>query len=125
MTKRTKVKKIINCVVCGSNEAKKTYCASCGKLVEKIIKAFSVRKSKSCDASNYILVAKKFINAKTCFYCCREFSKKNNKTLDHFIPCRISIDNSAENINISCKECNWSKAGMVVEDWVPRRWPQP
>lgn len=48
-----------------------------------------------------------------CVYC----GAKVNLVIDHLIPVSKGGDDEPENLAISCKPCNASKAGMLLEEW--------
>lgn len=65
-----------------------------------------------------IAVSKKFVNSNLCCYCNRSFTENNPKSLDHIIPVCNGGTNDAENINISCLECNYCKKDLPLSNWV-------
>ncbi len=51
-------------------------------------------------------------NYKNCFYCKRVLTFEES-TIDHYIPKSKGGSNALENLRISCRECNLSKADQM------------
>lgn len=93
------------------------WCTTCSQLIKnKIVGVLSTRGSVS--QSTYTEVALKYIKSTSCCYCRREYIDQNPRSCDHIIPVCLGGTNNPDNINICCLECNISKAGLPLNQWI-------
>ena len=56
----------------------------------------------------------------TCEYC-KKMIQFGNDSVDHRLPISRGGDNSRENLNISCRFCNFSKNNKTVEEFLAKK----
>jgi hypothetical protein len=74
--------------------------------------------NNAASAVVIVEVTKRYVAAKNCCYCAQPFTDTRHKSLDHIHPVCLGGENTSDNINISCRDCNQSKAHHKLEDWV-------
>jgi len=52
-----------------------------------------------------------------CFYCTRYVGMRG--TIDHYLPQASGGTNARENLRWACTDCNYAKADMLPEEWLP------
>lgn len=114
-----------NCEVCNnnlnSNHYSKKYCSNCVVVIKRLTSSLtSDRKEISSKCNRKIIseIAKKWVNADICIYCKRNFTKLNPKSPDHIVPVCKGGQNTYENINVSCLECNRTKSRLALDQWI-------
>lgn len=111
---------IESCEVCDNNYyprgPKYKKCDSCSFIANKIVYKSLVRYIVSNKTVTE--VTKKYIQTNTCAYCIRSFTEDNPRWFDHIIPRCLGGNNEADNISICCRECNLSKAGLSLNQWI-------
>lgn len=109
-----------NCEICGNSflprGPKYTRCDGCAhtanwKVYRALVKYGTTK--EDTDA-----VTRKYLETLECSYCNREFTETNPKWIDHRQPRNLGGTNKADNIEIACRECNLSKCGLTLEDWI-------
>jgi 5-methylcytosine-specific restriction endonuclease McrA len=91
-------------------------CDDCAYIANwKVYKALVRYKTDNATVND---VTKRYIQTETCNYCKRGFTEDNPKWLDHVNPRSLGGTNKSDNIEIVCKECNLSKAGLSLEAWI-------
>jgi len=118
---------ISNCKICDKefyqHSAQHLHCAECKIIMDKARGCLNPGKTKyktkrKCSLDDVIILARRYAKAITCFYCKRSFTETNSKSYDHIVPCCLGGDSSPANINISCAECNRSKAWLPLDRWI-------
>lgn len=74
--------------------------------------------SQKVHSKDLLAISIKYINTNNCCYCGRIFSDDNTKSLDHITPISMGGQNNADNINISCLKCNYSKQNLELNEWI-------
>jgi hypothetical protein len=110
-----------HCLVCNESFIPTSkinmWCTTCSQLIKnKIVGVLSIRGYVS--QSTYTEVTIKYIKSTSCCYCSREYTDQNPRSCDHIIPVCLGGTNNPDNINISCLECNMSKAGLSLNQWI-------
>jgi 5-methylcytosine-specific restriction endonuclease McrA len=67
---------------------------------------------------NYKDVIKKFGEKTTCYLTGRPIDLKRPRTysFDHVIPVSKGGENSLENLGLTCREANWAKSNMMIQE---------
>lgn len=111
---------VAQCEVCGNDYFPRgpTYkkCEGCSQIANHVVYKSLVRYKVSSETVTE--VTKKYIQTDTCAYCVRSFTENNPRWFDHIIPRCLGGSNEADNISICCRECNLSKAGLSLNEWV-------
>lgn len=114
-----------NCKICDAKFAlmrdSHQRCETCSHLVRDAQSHLGYNRDKSkliCAVEVVEPIIKKYVKATNCCYCNREFSDVIKKSLDHIKPVSLGGENTLENMNISCLECNFSKRNFSLEDWL-------
>lgn len=63
-------------------------------------------------------ITRSFIHTTECVYCNRTFNEYITKSFDHITPYHMGGNSESDNIAICCKQCNSSKAGLPLEEWI-------
>lgn len=107
-----------NCAACivefFPTSAVNRWCTPCSQISEIVMHAMRVKGA----TESITAVIQKHMAAKDCGYCGREFTDANRKSFDHVVPVKSGGTNDADNIAISCWECNASKAALRMDDWI-------
>ncbi len=122
--------KTSNCEICNNifNMCRNSHkrCEICSDLVRNIQshllqkrngKKISIEKDLTPNQLA-ILIATKYSITNLCEYCARPFNETNTKQIDHIKPIHLGGIHSINNINICCKECNFSKNRSNLEQWL-------
>lgn len=108
------------CEVCGNDYYPRgpTYrkCEDCSYIANQVVYKSLVR--YKVTNKTVAEVTKKYIHASACEYCARPFTESNPIWFDHIIPRCQGGSNEADNIALSCKQCNLCKAALSKTEWI-------
>lgn len=63
-------------------------------------------------------VARRYIASVYCAYCKRPYSDDRYRCFDHIVPISLGGSSEADNIEICCRACNYSKFDKPLKEWI-------
>lgn len=87
-------------------------------LMQSLFRDQRHRSKEGPDRTVCVKIARRWWVAQNCCYCGRPFTKDNPKSADHILPVVLGGKTTDENISICCWDCNRSKTGLKLTQWL-------
>ena len=122
-----------NCLLCDTpffpTKPKNVYCTQCAPTAAHIYWSLSTTGSgwnpkgstkhrSPISQDEMAKIGRRYIQSVACCYCDRGYDENNPKSFDHIIPKCNGGATTDNNIGICCLQCNRSKGGMSLSDWL-------